>query len=248
MQSSLVVRMTENRQAHGWLHKANGAADTLIVLCHGHNSTGDRGRFITLARWFEHAGQDCIRWNAVRNRPRENTFTVLTVTEEYEQVKALLDPMRRKYKRIIAIGHSQGALLALKLCAEGIAHTYVSLMGVGDTVESLERKKQALAVQHAPDKDNQFIILPNGQTFEYTNMFFTDFVSWDVPKLLSLHRGASLFIAAEQDTAIPPSEVRNAFKQAHEPKNYLTVDDVHNFSEETSRLIAHAIRDWLQTE
>ena len=238
--------MTEGRQAHGWLHKSGGGVETLVIIFHGHNSNGDRSRFITLAKWFEHTQIDCLRWNAQREHIQADTWRVTTVSEEYEQVNALVSSLRSKYKRIIAIGHSQGALLALKLCAEGIAQTYIALMGVCDTIESLERKKQTIGIQTTSGQECTTVTLPNGVVFGYPENFFTDFTTWNVRDLLGRHHGASLFVSASRDKLVPPSEVEQAFAIAHEPKQLLSIDDEHNFSDENARVIAHAIRDWLR--
>ncbi len=255
MQSSLVVRMTENRQAQGWLHRAAGTPDTLILLLHGHNSNGGRSRFITLAKWFEHHHIDCIRWNVVRESLGDNKFRVPTVSEEYDQVKALAQSIRHKYKRIVAIGHSQGAMLALKLCTEGLADAYVSIMGVGDTHTSMERKlarigltDEALRGQSLAALPEWMVTQPDGVSYVYAPTFLVDFTAWDMASLFAQLRVPSLFIAGTRDDTIPVSEVEGAYAIVHDRKKLLTVDDVHRFSDETAMMLAGVIVNWLREE
>lgn len=253
MQSSLSVRMTQGRSAQGWLHRAPKKADTLIVLLHGHNANGNWSRWQTMAKWFEHNGFDCLRWNAVREQKDDSIFQVTNVTEEYEQAKALLDSVRRDYSRIVAVGHSQGAMIALQLCVDGLAHAYVSLMGVGDTKASLQRKVTHIGLPAAvlseetfPLDANPRMTMTNGTQFEYTRAFFVDFSNWDMPALLAQWTGPSMFVAGAKDTLIPASEVEHASSLVGGAHTYSVIDDNHSFSEANAVMLAGVIVHWLR--
>jgi pimeloyl-ACP methyl ester carboxylesterase len=255
MQSSLSVRMTEGRTAQGFLHRAQGNSDTLIVLLHGHNASGNWGKMVTMAKWFEHNSIDVLRWSAVRKQVEESVYAVSNVTEEYEQAKALLDSLRRNYKRVVVVGHSQGAMIGLRLCIEGLAHAYIALMGVGDTNASLKRKithlglpQAVLSVETYPTNPKPRLTMTNGVQFEYEADFFTDFASWNIPAMLAQWNGPSLFVAGEQDTMIPASEVEHASKTVRGESKYLTIADNHSFSEESAVMLAGVIVNWLREQ
>jgi pimeloyl-ACP methyl ester carboxylesterase len=252
MQTILRAKTASGTDAMGWLHRASGAPTTLYVIIHGHNTTGDRSRYLTIAKWLEHgtgaphSAADTLRWNAVRKPvPDEHdTYLVPLASDEYAQVEALVMHARqgRNYTRVIAIGHSQGAMHALRLAAERRVDAAVSIMGVGDTGASLERKKAAIGLGSGGDR----VTLPNGVTMVYDSSFFPDFASWDMRRIIGQVHVPVLFIGGERDDTIPLAEVETAFAHANEPKAMIIVEDGHRFDDETAARIAKDIQDWAQ--
>lgn len=248
MQSTITVETPDGVQAMGWLHRSSTKGDTCVVILHGHNAWGRRGRFITMATWLEHHGFDACRWNVVRTEIAEKTFAVLPISTEAAQVRVLLQKLRPQYKRLVLVGHSQGGLIALTLAAEGLADAIVQLMPVVDTRENVRAKLGSIGVNvdeyHAMGATQ--VTYPNGETFVYDATYFDDLLTHDAKALYKQYNKLLLIIGGTLDVTIPLAEVEDGFSWANEPKELIAIDDVHNFTDENAVVIAKKIATWLK--
>lgn len=248
MQSVIAAVTPDGSSAMGWLHRTPAGSDTCIVIIHGHNAWGRRSRFQTLANWLSHHGYDAVRWNVVRNEIAEKTFAVLPITAEVAQVRAVLEKLRPAYTRIVLVGHSQGGLMSLSLAAEGLADALVQLMPVIDTRESVRDKLLSIGVSldefHA--KGSTQVTYPNNETFVYDATYFDDLLTYDAHALYKTYTKPLFMIGGTLDVTIPLAEVEEGFSWANEPKELFTIDDTHNFTDESAMLIAQKIKNWLE--
>lgn len=199
-----------------------------------------------MAKWFEHHGYDCLRWNCVREEIDINTFPVLTPHEEYAQIVAVLEKIQSNYDSITLVGHSQGGLLAQMLAAEGYGSALVLLMSVFDTQGNARAKLATMNVHVAHDLTEPHPVKMDwGITFVYTKDFFDDVITIKPQELLKRWQGPTLFVAGKQDITIMPSEVEQGFAWANEPKKLLFVDDKHRFNDFAARDLANEIVSWL---
>ena len=232
----------------GWLHHTAKGSDTCIVILHGHNANGARSRFQTIAKWLEHHGYNACRWNCIRPVLDEKTYSVLPISTEIAQARALVKKLRERYPKIILVGHSQGGLVALQLATEGYCDALVQLMAVVDTRENVRSKFAHIGVnlEELHNIGTTKTTYPNGESFVYDAGFFENLVEFDAHALYKQYTKPLLMVGALRDDPVPLSEVQDGFSWANEPKELLVIDDLHNFSDENAMLIAKKIAEWLR--
>lgn len=228
-----------------YLHRAG--SDTLFMMIPGHNSDGNRGRFITLAKSLEARGFDTLRFSATRPSKSENVWEVTSITVEAAQAEATLRSLRSKYQRVIVMGHSQGGLICLHLAQQGLADGIVFLMSVFNPHHHVESKTHMLhtALEKVHQGEEPRISYPDGRTFVYTSAFFDDLDNYKPLESIKHLSCPLLFIAGTEDTTVLASEVQLGFDAAHTTKEFFTVPDTHNFSNETAVIIANEAISWL---
>ncbi len=244
MQSTISATTLDGKPATAWLHRTG--SKKLIVLIHGHNGSGTWSPLITMAKWFEHHGYDCLRWSCMREQTDTNTYIVTTPHEEFQQLTAVIEKIQNNYNSITLVGHSQGGLLAQMLAAQGYGSALVLLMSVFDTQSNARAKLATMHVHVAEDLSEPHAVKMDwGVTFVYTKDFFEDVVTIKPKELLDEWQGPTLFVAGQQDATITVAEVEQGYTWANEPKKLLQVDDAHRFSDFTAKDLAHAIVEWL---
>ena len=250
MQTQILAYTADGTKVVGWLHRALGQPKTLVVLIHGHNSDGTRGRFIELAKWLDHHGVDCLRFSITRKEISAGVWEVPTLTEEVNQSRAIVQKVRGLYKTVIVAGHSQGAVIAVQLSLDTLADAVVSMMGLVDTASNQHDKLRSVGVDLPELKKGEHadVQIDESKTMRYTAAFFEDVVQWDVPTMLTKLHAPILFVLAEHDKSIIPSEVMLGYNAANEPKVLFKVDDGHRFSNATSGVIAHKMLEWMKHE
>ncbi len=225
-----------------WLHPA--VSRTLVLLLHGHNTTGDRPRFVTLADTIQQAGFACLRFSVYRKKLGENEYEVSTVSEEVRQAHVILEHFAPEYDAIIVAGHSQGGIAALAIAEHLKVRGIVQIMAVADTNDNAKGKLEKIGAQLDGKTDRLGSMQDGTSTFVYTKAFFDDLVIWDVPRMLQSTK-PKLFIAGEQDESITQPEVEHAYATAQPPKELLIVNDAHRFSLSTAVHIGESIVAWI---
>jgi esterase/lipase len=235
-----------NEHIVAWHHPA--PSKTLILLIHGHSSTGDKPRFVTLANTLQQAGYAVVRFTVLREKVGDEALLTMTVTEEAAQADVVLQHFRDEYEQIVAVGHSQGGMIALDLGVKGAVDGIVFLMSVMDVEKNTESKLAAMGITLEELHARKHIVkeLPNGAVFVYTPAFFDDYQTWDVLGMLAQWYGPSLFVSATKDVNVPADEVELGFNIAGDPKELFSVEDEHRFSNETAQVIAMKIVAWLE--
>jgi pimeloyl-ACP methyl ester carboxylesterase len=248
MQSLLTTETPEGVRARGWLHRAQSGSDTCIVIIHGHNNNGSRGRFITLAKWLEHHGYDAMRWDCIRPEIGEKCFAVLPVTAEIAQVRALLHKLRPQYRRLVLAGHSQGGLIALSLAAEGWGDALVQMMPVIDVQENVQKKFAYIGfnIEELRRIGSTTTTYPNGESFTYDAAFFEDLATFNAKTFYEQYTKPLLVVGGTRDEPVPLSEIEKGFSWANEPKELFIIEDVHNFNDESAVRIATRMNEWLR--
>lgn len=231
----------------GWLHRTGGKH--LVILVHCHNCAGTQGRYIAMAKELERLGIDCLRFNITRGEVAPGIIEVTSVTEEYNQTKAILSQIRSKYSKVVAAGHSQGGMVCTRLADEGLVDGSVLLMSVIDVAYHITNKLPwiNMSLEELRTKPYGAFTLPNG-VFGYTTAFFDDFATWNSKALLARNKKPLLFVEASKEDRLKPGEMQEGFAAASGPKELFTIDDKHLFSQDNAILIARKIASWMQEQ
>lgn len=243
MQTQISARTPQGVQVTGFLHI--GKLDTCVLIVPGHNTTGTRPRYIELAKILQEHKYSACRMNITR-KTSDAGVEVPTVSEEIQQVHALVLKLKERFKRIIVAGHSQGWISALQMCHDKAADGAVCIMGVVNTDAQAKIKLASLGLTYDQlGFDGYARMEVQGVEFVYTQEFFTDFQSFDIPSLIASTRTPLLFIFGTQDAIIPPAEVMKGFEIANKPKELFAIEAVHRFENASAAEIGRKIADWI---
>jgi esterase/lipase len=236
-----------NDQIPCWLHPAE--SQTLVILIHGHNHHGDSRMFRALSEELQSKGVAVCRYSVLREETPKGLL-VPTITEEIAQAKTVLEHVRAEYDKIIAVGHSQGGIVALQLGIDGDVDAVVELMSVMDTQFHVERRLESLHLTLDDLRSHKYhsYTTPDGMQMLYTPAFFEDLEIFDVHAMLTEWFGPTLFVAGSKDQRVSEEEVERGFMTANNPKELFTVDDDHLFSVSTAKNVADKIDGWLSAE
>jgi len=244
MQTTLTATTGDGTKVVGWLHQAK--SDTVVLLIPAHNMDAARPRYIELAKALHGRGLACFRMNITRKTSGEDAWEVPTISEEAEQAASVAKLLRNKFKRIVAVGHSQGWLSALKLTRDGSVDAAVCLMGVIDTSANVKAKLEQLGVGFAQLEDEGYAVMEIGEMrFYYTPEFFSDSQGWNVPSILKDVHKPLLFLFGNNDNIITPAEITRGYESANQPKQLVGVEASHRFEPKDSIVIAEKIASWI---
>ena len=245
VQTTLSATTPAGTKVVGWLHRAK--SDTVILLLPAHNMDAARPRYIELAKALHARRYACFRMNFTRKSAGEDAWEVLTVSEEAEQAAAVVNLLKTKFKRVIAVGHSQGWLSALKLAHDGLVDAAVCLMGVIDTSANVKSKLAQLGVGFEQLEAEGYAVMEAGdKRFYYTPEFFSDTQGWNVASMLKEVHAPLLFVFGTNDDIITPSEITKAYELANEPKELVGVDCWHRFEPQDAVTIGDKIAKWVR--
>lgn len=212
------------------------------LIIPGHNSHGDKPRFVALTHALKAAGWSLERFSAQRVEHVPGEEHTLTVDEEYAQVKKALKDIPRPR---IAIGHSQGGALALRLGFEGLVDGVVCLMGDTSSQEDVNTTLANLGADLHEVREQGWVRFErdSGQANWYSAEFFEDYLMWNIP-IYATAKVPKLFIAGAQDPWNTPEKVQALVDEAREPKAFVTVACGHNFEEEHVSELAEHVLAW----
>ena len=92
--------------------KLSSNSDEAFLLVHGYSSS--KGEMVELAYYFSEEGYDCFCIDLRGHGENENFLDVNVLND----VEGVARELKKRYEKVYAIGHSLGALLALKSSAD----------------------------------------------------------------------------------------------------------------------------------
>lgn len=242
-----IIAYAQDTKVVGWLHQVN--SDTVILLIHGHSAHANMPQYIEFAKTISALGVACCRMNVTRKAVAENAFEVTTPSEEAEQAAALAHMLRQKYKHVIACGHSQGWLSALKLVEDGLVDGAICLMGIIDTDANMQVKLSQLGMTlQQMDEEGYAYSEIAGVRFYYNPAFFANMRGWNVQDMLSHVHKPLLFIFGNQDSIITPAEITKGYEIANQPKQLVGVEGKHRFQPQDGMVIGKKIVGWIEEQ
>ena len=211
-----------------------------FLIIPGHNSRADKPRFVALAQAL--GNTSVFSAKRVEHVPGEER--TLTVSEEYEQLKAFVKSIPGPR---VAIGHSQGGALALRLGFEGLVDGVVCLMGDTSSQEDVNHHLANLGRDLHQVREQGWVRFErdSGQANWYSIEFFEDYLMWNIP-IYATALVAKLCIAGKDDPWNTPEKISALLDEASEPKEFVCIECGHNFEEkEVPEIVAH-IKKWIK--
>lgn len=90
-----------------------------VVLCHGYMDGKDRFHFPAMAEALRGTGFASLRFDFAGNGESEGEFDFCAYDKEVEDIKASVEYLRSKGKRVVAVvGHSKGAIESILYAAK----------------------------------------------------------------------------------------------------------------------------------
>lgn len=223
---------------------------THIILVHGHKSSGDNPRYISLEQELEKRGYSVARFSLKRPVLEDGSQEITSISEELIQVKDFLAEERKNHENIIVVGHLQGGAIVAALAADGLVDGGVSLMGIADSLGRAKHNYERLNTSLELLKSGKYVkrsVAADGYDVTYTGKWFEDLEKWNIPQLFSESKCPLLFIAGTEDKSVFPDEVKSGYDAAAEPKKYILIEGLPHIWELAPGKeadIADAIKRW----
>jgi pimeloyl-ACP methyl ester carboxylesterase len=207
------------------IHEAEG--DKLAILCPGFLDSKDYTGLLELSNRLNEKGYTVVRFDPTGTWNSAGDISDYTMTQYLKDIGNVLEYMLKEkdYKNILIGGHSQGGQLAILYAARDPRINFVlAIMPSAGPTEG-ERREKWEKYGHTSKRDLPF---DQEKIIEFKVPFnhvldrdqynaFEDIKKIKVPILL---------IAGELDEIVPPEGVEKLFKNASQPKTFLSLPNI----------------------
>lgn len=223
---------------HGWVQvppKYDKATDTAVIYLHGFPSSCRGFSAPRLARAVNKMPVLFLMFDFSHTDSSEGKFENKLMSKEVADVRSAIDFLQKNYrfKRLILIGHSTGAIDAAlyahtdkritKLILTGAVHDLKNAVRYDFTdVQVRDFWRKGHIIYNAPGKWVHRKRLKKA--------FYDEFFTLDIPKAIKKYKRPLLLVHGEKDEAVPVAEARALYKLANKPKKLAIIRDAdHSF-------------------
>ena len=224
----------------GFIHRPN-KYDTAVIFIHGFPGSmfGTAARVLTI---FSKLGFLCMRFEFTGTNTSEGKFENKRMSQETNDIKSAIDFLEHnfKFKKLILVGHSTGAIdAALYAHKDKRITKLILLSGVSDL-------KHAVHYDFTDEQVNQFwskgYIAYKCPGAWYHNKklkkaFYDEFFTLNIPKSLKKYYHPLLIVHGSKDESVPVKEAHQLYKIANKPKKILIIRGAdHRFTKKRHQL------------
>lgn len=112
MQNKIQLKTKDNHIIYGTLD-SDRDNQTLLIFVHGMTGDQDEHHYFNAVPFFTKKGFDTFRFDFYSGRSNARSLSESSITTHSKDLKLIIDSFKNKYKNIILIGHSFGALVIL---------------------------------------------------------------------------------------------------------------------------------------
>lgn len=199
----------------------------LAILCPGYLDTKDYAHLAILAERLIEKGYTVVRFDPTGTWESEGDISEYTTTQYLADVKSVMDYMISKggYTDVLVGGHSRGGQVSILFAADNPkVNAVLAIMPSGRVDESEKNEWREVGIRISK-RD-----LPNdrAQTTEFHVPFshMQDREQYDTPAAVRKINRPIVLVAGEMDDVVEPTEVKEIFIAANEPKRFILIEGI----------------------
>ncbi len=112
MQKEIQINTKDDHIIYGTLDSKQNS-DTLLIFVHGLSGHKDEHHYFNAVPYFTEKNFDTFRFNFYTREPHSRLLSESSLTTHSDDLKLVINNFKEKYKNIILIGHSFGALIII---------------------------------------------------------------------------------------------------------------------------------------
>jgi len=121
MEQKIQINTEDNHIIYGTLNALPGNDGTLIIFVHGLSGNQHEHHYFNAVPFFNKKGFGVFRFDFYCRKPKARSLSESTITMHAEDLELIIKHFRGKFRKIILIGHSLGALAILNADLSGIS-------------------------------------------------------------------------------------------------------------------------------
>lgn len=248
----LKIETAEKQKLNTYIYGTENA-QTAIIFCHGFSGNSSGLFKPQLAEELSHKYLVC-RFDFRGQGNSDGKFHDTSITHELEDLDCVVAYVRRQYspEKIVLLGHSFGAAVALLYASQNKIDGLVSLSGEGDLekaviyeftekqLEDLRTRGETLVENWSEDGDENLL----------GKQFLDDMLRYSTTDAAKKLQCPILFIHGKNDDVIPYDATEKMYKLVRSPKEIKLMentDHTYNFftNKPKTKEVFSNIKDWL---
>ncbi len=232
----------------GVLHNSHNS-NNLVIVCHGRLCTKDDFFSPSLCEDLAKNGFNAYRFDFSGNGESEGSFEDSTMTDDIEDIKAVVDFFKNKnYEIFCLIGHSQGAAEVLLNQAKYNDAGYV--VDIAGTIDQKHQTLNKFTEEQIDEINKQGFtkILYKGKETKVTKKYFYDRVEYgDITKKVEKITVPVLIIHGTKDEDTPINHSKSLICSLNKKSELIVIQGAgHFFKGKYEKELKKEIISWLK--
>jgi alpha-beta hydrolase superfamily lysophospholipase len=205
------------------IHYPDKSTKKLAVLCPGYLDSKDYSHLVELAKALCKQGYVVVRFDPTGTWESEGNISDYTISQYFDDIRHIIDYMlsQNKYTQILIGGHSRGGEVSVLYASRNNKITGVlGIMPSHGPVTGQKRKKWELTGTNISFRD-----LPTDKNkkieFRVPFNYVLDRDKYNALSDIKKIKVPVVLLAGELDDLVLPTEVKELFENANNPKKYL---------------------------